>query len=535
MGFLDRVNDLTKGLGEETVRVVDYEKQESEKVEKPKKAEKPKKDKVPRKSFSDRINEGKAKIADKLDPEDNDEYVESIYDNVDDSIQTEQATLDDDDSPYGFDNDDDNDDPFDIDEDDVDYGQSEEVSEDQEVIYEPDGYDDEEVITYPVEEEYATDEVQAERKPKRWNLSIPKVSIPKIERKTKPRATSQEEDTSSQEEDKSIKVDEKRAHDILEILNIPTTFDVPYDVYMPDDLDEVMFDTQSPEGYEMGQVQMFKTRVEKSLHAYVKFLEQRNRDIMLLASTVDKMEADMQQQRLDVELANGVNIMPSTDMEDLENQLAELRILNRQYEEELEILRNYNNAPTSSAPAADNADDLSAAMDQISVLSHEKNALSDENYELRNQLALLQEREDVAAHEEVQKKFNLTFDDPRSLPDEVEDDSPLDDLAGNIDYMDEDISDIPTGDFSLLQNNEAGVGLNNADDGFMTNSNEVPENGSSDDNPFSPIDSPLAPEPEDIGFDTIPGEDNTSGSIFDIDDEDDNDDFLEKMMREENN
>ena len=53
------------------------------------------------------------------------------------------------------------------------------------------------------------------------------------------------------------KVLEGRIQDVLDLLNIPPTFEIDATVLLPEDFKDVSFDIQVPQGYEMGEVNSF--------------------------------------------------------------------------------------------------------------------------------------------------------------------------------------------------------------------------------------------------------------------------------------
>lgn len=182
--------------------------------------------------------------------------------------------------------------------------------------------------------------------------------------------------------------DEGKIQDILEILNIPATFEIENDIFLPDDLDDVAFDLQVPQGYEMGEVDTFVSRVKISVDKFVELLTVRNEHVAKLATVVDRLQVDVSNIKLQSEIANGINIMPTNDDEDYEQANFELKLIIRRLEEQLE---NQNSDDKLSSEERDTFDRL---QDELSVKTREIKDLEDEVYELKNQLAMAEEGND---------------------------------------------------------------------------------------------------------------------------------------------
>ena len=119
--------------------------------------------------------------------------------------------------------------------------------------------------------------------------------------------------------------EEQVVGDILDVLGIETTFTISNNVFLPEDITKTEFDIQAPYGYDQGQVLSFKSQVASSLEYYISLLKQRNSDVAKLATTIDRLQVDLNNAKFDAEIGNGISIMPTNDTADLENKLMEAR------------------------------------------------------------------------------------------------------------------------------------------------------------------------------------------------------------------
>lgn len=236
-----------------------------------------------------------------------------------------------------------------------------------------------------------------------------------------------------------VKVDQNKIKDVLEVLQIPATFEIDSDTFLPDDITEVEFDYQAPHGYDMGQVGAFVEQARSSVSSYVKLLKLRNEHIAKLATVVDRLQVDLNNQRFDSEIANGINIMPTQDDDDLNNQNVELRLLNMRLTEELKNLKEADSLSTNERQAFE---DL---QDQLSIVTRECERLNEDNYELRTKVSFMEEdlgvdpveNEKVFASEEVsQQSGSSQFDFSSS---EEDDYSTLPELGNSLPVFDEDL------------------------------------------------------------------------------------------------
>lgn len=198
-----------------------------------------------------------------------------------------------------------------------------------------------------------------------------------------------------------LKIVDKRVQDVLEVMNIPPTFAIPEDLFMPSDLSNVVFELQAPYGFEQGQVSSFVDRSRVTVEHYVNLLQQRNEHIAKLATVIDKMQVDMNNLRYQNEVAQGVNIMTTSETEDVETQYMEARLTIKRLEDEI---RSFQNEQTLTNTERDK---YNVVQDQLAISLREAESLREENARLRLEL----ENMTAAPHEVV-----VASAKPGSLP-----------------------------------------------------------------------------------------------------------------------
>lgn len=329
-----------------------------------------------------------------------------------------------------------------------------------------------------------------------------------------------------------VKVDQNKIKDVLEILEIPATFEIGREIFLPEDISEVEFDYQTPHGYDMGQVGAFVDQARDSLKNYVKLLKLRNEHVAKLATVVDRLQVDLNNQRFDSEIANGINIMPTQDDDDLNNQNMELKLLNMRLREELTALKNSDDLST------DERQTFEDLQDQLSIVTRECEALRETNYELKTRVSFMEEDLGV---DPVEDEKAYSSDDFISLEDESDLGLPSFEEASSLD--DFSIPE-PT---DLHQDFEAGYNAAPDDDSAFFNGEDltldefIKENQDSydgesedDDGDFSMIEimgeiPQIRPEIElEVVSEVMPNP--RAISVFD---EDDDDDELAEIMKQE--
>lgn len=185
-------------------------------------------------------------------------------------------------------------------------------------------------------------------------------------------------------------VKDNKIQDILDFLQIPSTFELDADILMPEDIGEedTMFDVQVPEGYEMAEVQEFVRRSKKSVGKYVELLRRRNVDIARLATVIDKMQVDSNNLKVQMEVANGINIMPTSDEGDAENELLEAKLYIKRLEEKI------NSNDISDELSSEERRQFEELQNEVSLMRIDEEKLKAENYGLKNRLAALEEESD---------------------------------------------------------------------------------------------------------------------------------------------
>ena len=204
-----------------------------------------------------------------------------------------------------------------------------------------------------------------------------------------------------------LKARDGKVQDVLDVMRIPSTFDLEPFVLLPEDLDEIDFSIMVPKGYgyDQSEVDAVFARVKETISEYLRLLKLRNEHIAQLASTVDRLQVDAYNARYDAEIANGINIMPTESMVDMENELMELRLLVKKLEEENSHLQKGYSAEGYEQIVDENLSD------QVSLLSRENDDLREEIIFLKEKLSTLQDDQmDTAYTPEG------VHPDPSSLP-----------------------------------------------------------------------------------------------------------------------
>lgn len=197
--------------------------------------------------------------------------------------------------------------------------------------------------------------------------------------------------------------------DVLEVLDVKPTFAIETDVFLPEDIEEASeFDLQAPYGFEQGQVRTFVERTKVTVDRYVGLLKQRNADVAKLASVVDRLQVDLNNMRFQNEIANGINVMPTADAEDLEARYMEAKLTIKRLEDQIRIIERGDDLTSNERET------FNALQDELSISTRENQELRDEIYTLRTRLAYLEEtsEDDVRAPGD-----NETVEDQGELPD----------------------------------------------------------------------------------------------------------------------
>jgi uncharacterized small protein (DUF1192 family) len=129
-----------------------------------------------------------------------------------------------------------------------------------------------------------------------------------------------------------------RRPDILNLLQIPDNYPVPDDIMLSGDLQELDFMITQPEGYSQKQVDSFVRVMVKSLKWFTEHLQKRNEDVAVLATQLDKTEADLHNVKVSNELAEGLSVLTG-ESSTSDNDLMEAQIRIAQLQDELETYK----------------------------------------------------------------------------------------------------------------------------------------------------------------------------------------------------
>lgn len=194
--------------------------------------------------------------------------------------------------------------------------------------------------------------------------------------------------TRKKKEEVSWDFDEQKVADVLEVLRIPATFIISSDMLIPEDFHDIDFDLQMPQGYDIGQVEFFVERSESSVKEYMKLLESRNGHIARLATTIDRLQVDLQNLKYDNQIATGIGIMPTSDNDELERENIELRLRIKKLDDEIK-------AKTAVPALTSKERDLYETLrDQYSMLQRENADLEEQVLTLKTRLAQIDEEKD---------------------------------------------------------------------------------------------------------------------------------------------
>jgi hypothetical protein len=373
------------------------------------------------------------------------------------------------------------------------------------------------------ESEHETSAVPASKpKPDNRNSATSGGSVFNIEEKVSFFGKKKKPDAIDQAAEELVRVDQNKIKDVLEILEIPVTFEIGQDMFLPEDIEGIEFDYQTPHGYDMGQVGNFVEQARDSVVSYVKLLKLRNEHIAKLATVVDRLQVDLNNQRFDSEIANGINIMPTQDDDDLNNQNMELKLLNMRLREELEALKNGDNLSTEERQAFE---DL---QDRLSIVTRENEDLKETVYGLKTRLSFIEEDMGVDPVENekafaTESSDHFTEDPSSSLPSFDDDDDSIPNFAApEFPQFGEDSESENDLNFTSAFHNGEELTL---DEFILENQGNSEEDSEEDDGDFSMIeimDESPAPKPE-----VKPSP--RSISVFD----EDEDDELDAIMKQE--
>lgn len=229
-------------------------------------------------------------------------------------------------------------------------------------------------------------------------------------------------------------VQNNRFTDVLDLLQIEETFEVPNDLFIPGQdeiLDAPNFPIQVPQGYDIGQVDAFVARARDTIKFMFDKLLVRNADVMTLAAVVDRAQVNSHNLQVQAEISSGINVMPTSEYDDVNSQLQALRIECRRLESENEQLRaglGGEDSPYVMTEEDQNRfDELS---DRASVAERDAETLREENARLRTRIDfMLEQGSDLGDGSDELEDPNMDDSDVLSgYSTDVDADDSLDDL-----------------------------------------------------------------------------------------------------------
>lgn len=178
--------------------------------------------------------------------------------------------------------------------------------------------------------------------------------------------------------------------EILKSMRIKETFTIDDGIlFLDEELANQQFATQAPYGYDMGEVDFFLSKAQRSVAEYVKLLRVRNDDVVKLASRISDILVELNNIRFNSEVANGINIMATGGDDDaLAVDLQEARARARSLEDELNLLR--QNGVPQAEPG-----ELERLRNDLSAERLSRSAFEKEAQDLRAHLVLIEEEYDI--------------------------------------------------------------------------------------------------------------------------------------------
>lgn len=173
--------------------------------------------------------------------------------------------------------------------------------------------------------------------------------------------------------------------DVLNILGIPASYQVPDRILLPGDLAKVKFASE-PDGFARDEVASFYDATSESIDYYIDLLNKRNADVAKLADHCTKLQDEIHDKELEAEIqkSSGLNIIAGGDSN---NELMNANLKIRKLKAENEELKQQS----SSTEASDKIKELQKRYDEV------QDQLAMEQYnnkQLRQQIADLQTKKD---------------------------------------------------------------------------------------------------------------------------------------------
>lgn len=268
------------------------------------------------------------------------------------------------------------------------------------------------------------------------------------------------DDIARQKDRQSMK---EKVKDILPSLQVMPTFSVPDECLIPQDLDQIIFDVQVPQGYDIGQVTQFNLKVKKTVKFYWALLEQRNDDVVKLANVIYQLQENIDNLLRENAVSEGVNIMATEDDEELGVALMEAKLKIARLEDEIKKLRktSQNGSRNSS-----NDDELESLKNEINELSYTVDSKDEEIELLTIELNNLKKKNESSERVDSDDDYDDTsildrYEMPEySLPSEPEDDEESDREDSSTSKNLENSDSFTLGDHDDESDPESNVDLN---------------------------------------------------------------------------
>lgn len=191
---------------------------------------------------------------------------------------------------------------------------------------------------------------------------------------------------------------QKSFDSILTFLGIEKDINVPDDVFMVADLENIEFSIETPHGFERGEVRDYQEQTKKSIEYYINALTQRNDDVKKLVKELDRVNREKQDLLLnDVLSSNNISIETTTDL-DAENQ--RLSSENKQLKNRLHELQSGGKLSETER------DRFNKIQDSLSVKDREIQDLRDEIYILKVEKEELIEEQTSDLDRLVENEYN---------------------------------------------------------------------------------------------------------------------------------
>lgn len=239
------------------------------------------------------------------------------------------------------------------------------------------------------------------RKPKESFFSKPE----KAETTNVVEVTKQAEPAPKESSNKPVREALEGYEDVLSILNIKESMNLDVD-FSSKDLDYIEFSQTTPLGFDFEEVTDFISRVKYSLSKYEAFVAQRNKELVIVASEVKKVEKKMVEQNQAKELERMIGGMTEEE---------------RLIEENMDLRVELNNMKAQMVNGG-NSSELNKLRTEINILRTEnemlvKNQINSYSNQAKDDFKLPEPSRDSQKKPESKKGFNPlpAFSEPSNL------------------------------------------------------------------------------------------------------------------------